>query len=122
MKIVVVETTPAVEVLKAMVGMFASGDPARAATVVDEDYLDHQGLGEGPIRGIEGFAQVVRTNYAAYEHQEITIEDIFGTEDRAVARIRWRGRRRNGEVVDRETLDIIRISDGRAVEHWGART
>ncbi len=122
MKIVVVETTPAVKVLKAMVGMFASGDPARAATVVDEDYLDHQGLGEGPIRGIEGFAQVVRTNYAAYEHQEITIEDIFGTEDRAVARIRWRGGRRNGEVVDRETLDIIRISDGRAVEHWGART
>jgi predicted SnoaL-like aldol condensation-catalyzing enzyme len=71
----------ATEVLRAMVAMFASGDPSKAATIVAED----------------------------------------GVEDRAVARIHWRGRRRSGEKVDRETIDIVRVVDGRAVEHWGAR-
>jgi predicted SnoaL-like aldol condensation-catalyzing enzyme len=111
----------ATEVLKAMVAMFASGDPSAAAAVVAEDYLDHQGLGSGPINGIDGFALVVRTNHAAYRDQEISIEDLFGVEDRAVARIRWRGERHDGEYVERETIDIIRVAEGRAVEHWGAR-
>ena len=117
-----VQVTPATDVLSAMVAMFASGDPAGAAAVVSDAYLDHQGLGAGPIRGPDGFAHVVRTNHAAYEHQEITIEDLFETGTRAVARIRWQGRRRGGEEVDRETIDIIRVAGGRAVEHWGART
>lgn len=108
-------------VLKAMVAIFASGDPSDAAAVVAEEYLDHQGLGAEPIRGIDGFALVVRTNHTTYKHQEISIEDLFGVDDRAVARIRWRGQRHDGAVVDRETIDIIRVADGRAVEHWGAR-
>jgi hypothetical protein len=108
------------EVMRAMVAMFLSGDPSGAAEVVAADYLDHQGLGAGPLTGVEGFAQVVRTNHAAYEHQEILIEDLFGVVDRAVARIRWRGRRHNGDAFDRETIDIVRVLEGRAVEHWGA--
>lgn len=110
------------DVLRAMVAMFASGDPAHASAVVSADYLDHQGLGPEPISGVDGFAHVVRTNHAAYEHQDVVIEDLFGVDDRAVARIRWRGRRHSGEQVDRETIDIVRVVGGRAVEHWGARS
>lgn len=94
-----VDPTRASGVFKAMVAMFASGNPSDAAAVVAEDYLDHQGLGTGPIRGIDGFALVVRTNYAAYKHLEISIEDLFGVDDRAVARIRWRGQRPDGEAL-----------------------
>lgn len=115
------QTLSATEVLEAMVAMFASGDPSKAATVVGADYLDHQGLGTGPIRGVDGFAHVVRTNHATYETQEVCIEDLFGVADRAVARIRWRGRRRDGEVIDRETIDIVRVNRGRAIEHWGGQ-
>ena len=111
----------AVEVLTAMVAMFDSGDPTHADRLVAADYLDHQGLGQGPMRGVDGFVQVVATNKAGYEQQDVTIEDIFGTTDRAVARIRWRGRRPDGDRVDRETIDIIRVENGQAVEHWGAR-
>ncbi len=64
-----VRATTSTGVLKAMVAIFASGDPSDAAAVVAEEYLDHQGLGAGPIRGIDGFALVVRTNHAAYEHR-----------------------------------------------------
>ena len=116
------DTPTASDVMRAMVTMFASGDPSNAATVVSVDYLDHQGLGTGPLTGVEGFAHVVRTNHAAYEYQQISIEDLFGVEDRAVARIRWRGRRHERDDVDRETIDIVRVLDGRAVEHWGAHS
>ena len=115
------EPLTAVEVLTAMVAMFDSGDPTHAGRVVATDYLDHQGLGQGPMRGVGGFAQVVTANHAAYERHNVTIKDIFGIADRAVARIRWQGRCPNGDHVDRETIDIIRVEDGRAVEHWGAR-
>lgn len=103
-----------------MVTMFDSGDPAGAADLVAADYLDHQGLGEGKILGVDGFTHVVLTNAAAHEEQQVSIADIFGAEDRAVARVRWRGRRRDGSTVDRETIDIVRVVDGQAVEHWGA--
>jgi predicted SnoaL-like aldol condensation-catalyzing enzyme len=80
------ERPTASDVMRAMVAMFASGEPSLAATVVADDYFDH----------------------------------LFGIDDRAVARIRWRGRRHEGDDVDRETIDIVRVVDGRAVEHWGA--
>jgi predicted SnoaL-like aldol condensation-catalyzing enzyme len=115
-----VSTASATEVLEVMVAMFASGDASGAAAVVADDYLDHQGLGDGPRHGAAGFAEVVRANHESCEHHEVTIEDLFGTTDRAVARIRWRGRRRDGATFDRETIDIVRVIDGRAVEHWGA--
>lgn len=116
-----VERPSASEVLLAMVEIFASGDPSNAETVISDEYLDHQGLGKGPINGVSGFAHVVQTNDAVYEQLEVTVLDLFGSGDRAVARIRWQGRRRDGEVVDRETIDILRTADGRAVEHWGCR-
>ena len=63
-----------------------------------------------------GFAHVVRTNHTAYEQQVITIEDLLGTPDRTVQRVRWRGRRRGGEEVDRETIDTVRVPNDQAVE------
>lgn len=54
--ILVVTDPSAADVLRAMVIMFASGDPSGASAVVADDYLDHQGLGQGPLRGIDRFA------------------------------------------------------------------
>ena len=96
-------------------------DAANRSARLGIGILDAARLGQGPMRGVDGFAQVVATSHAGCEQQEVTIEDIFCTPDRAVARIRWQGRRPNGERVGRETIDIIRVENGRAVEHWGAR-
>ena len=110
----------ATEVLVAMVAMFDSGDPTGADAVVAVHYHDHQGLAGRPLRGVEGFAHVVRTTRANHIRQTVSIEDVFGVEDRAVARLRWQGVRVDGTEVDRQTIEIIRCANGRAVEHWGA--
>jgi predicted SnoaL-like aldol condensation-catalyzing enzyme len=56
-----------------------------------------------------------------YRTLDVTIEDLIAAEDRAKVRLRWRGTRTSGDDVERETLEIIRIQDGTAVEHWGGR-
>lgn len=100
-------------VLRAMVAAFATGELDDVASYVHADYLDHQGLdGQRPITGVDGFAHVVRVARAARPDLAVEIVDLVEAGDRAVARIGWGG--------DRETIDIVRIAGGRAVEHWGA--
>lgn len=108
--------------LRAMVAAFNTGQVGDVDAVVHADYLDHQGLDGAPIRGPSGFATVVARARSGYEDLDVTLEDLLEQGDRAAARLRWRAMRRSGEVVDRETLELIHVRDGLAVEHWGGRS
>jgi len=106
-----------------MVGIFETGDTADVMEVVSDGYLDHQGQGGVAVHGASGLVEVVRANCGAFASLNLEVEDIFAEADRAVARIRWRGPlAATREWVDREIIDIIRVADGRVVEHWGAET
>ncbi len=111
------ERSPA-EVITAMVSMFATGDVARVAEVVDTSYVDHQ----GKIRGPGGFEEVVAAARSVYEALEVVVDDLIEGDDRVAVRLRWLGTRPSGEIDERETLDIVRVVNGRAVEHWGGRS
>jgi predicted ester cyclase len=114
------EATPTY-VMLAMVRMFATGDVSRCEQLVSPDYVDHQGLHDGPRFGSNGFSEVVAAARDGYEMLHVTVEDLVAGPDRAAARIHWRGER-SGEVIERETIDIVRVVSGRAVEHWGGRS
>lgn len=110
-------------VLRRMVEAFRTGDTSAVNSFVSDEYLDHQGLRGVEIVGPEGFRQVVEAARSDLEGLRVTIEDLIVEDDRAVARIRWVGTRPgDGGLVERETIDIIRCLNGRAVEHWGGRT
>lgn len=94
--------------------MFNTGDLGRVEATVHPDYLDHQGLGGEPIHGTGGFATVVMTARSGYEALEVTVEDLIEEADRAAARLRWRGARPSRERTDRETLESVRVEDGKA--------
>ena len=100
--------------------MFSTGDASIAEDVFSANYLDHQGLGEGPLTGPDGFRYVVRVVRSAYAELDVRIEDVLIDEDKVAARLRWSGIR-DGRSVERETIDILRIDRGRIAEHWGAR-
>ena len=51
----------------------------------------------------------------------MTVEDLITGSDRVAARLQWTGVRHDGSVT-RQTLKIVRIEDGMAVEHWGGRS
>jgi predicted ester cyclase len=109
-------------VMRAMLAMFATGDVAAVADVVADEYHDHQGLNGVEIHGTDGFCRVVEVARASMLDLTITVEDLVADDERVAARIRWQGRSPSGDAVDRETIDLLRVSAGRAVEHWGART
>lgn len=105
-------------VMRRMVAAFASGDAEDCGEYLSGSYVDHQGRGGAPLHGLDGFREVVR---AAHRDTtpEVCIEDLVADESRAAARLRWRFRTPGGGCVERETIEMIRIEDGRAVEHWG---
>jgi predicted SnoaL-like aldol condensation-catalyzing enzyme len=39
--------------------------------------------------------------------------------DKLAARLRWHRTDTHGRTVERETIDILRFSDGHVTEHWG---
>jgi ketosteroid isomerase-like protein len=111
----------AADVMLAMVAMFSSGDVSDIADVVSMDYVDHQGVHDGPKLGPDGFVAVVAAARRGYAKLGVTVEDLIVGVDRAAARLHWRGERADGEIIERDTIDILRVTDGQAVEHWGAR-
>jgi predicted ester cyclase len=111
---------PTKTVMLKMVEAFGTGDFARVDQFVSPDYVDHQGLGEGEVLGASGFANVVQVARRAVSGLEMRIEDVITEDDRAAARINWQGVSADGRMLERETIDIIRVVDDKAVEHWGA--
>jgi hypothetical protein len=105
-----------------MVTAFATGDILDCHEYVSASYVDHQGRGGLPLHGLEGFRQVVGAAHRTTK-PELSVEDLVTSETRAVARLRWRfipsG---EGSVVERETIEIVRVEKGQAVEHWGAES
>ena len=57
-----------------------------------------------------------------YEELDVTVADLIPGPDRVAARLVWSGVRRSGEIARRETLEIVRIESGKAIEHWGGHS
>lgn len=102
-----------------VVEIFRSGDTSRVNDLFASSYLDHQGLGE-PVTGPDGFRTVVHAARSSYDHLDVDIEDFIESANKVCVRLAWRGTK-GMRVVERETIDILRIGDGLIVEHWGAR-
>jgi predicted ester cyclase len=105
-----------------MVAAFSTGDVTLVGRFVGRDFIDHQGLGGEAMRGPDGFREVVATARDGHVELAVTIEDLIEGSDRAAARLRWRGMRPAGGFVDRESIEIVRVEHGHAVEHWGGRS
>jgi len=110
------------EVLSAMVAEFDTGRVDDVSAFVDDSYIDHQGLHGEEVRRAAGFTRVVESARGGYDALAVTIEDLIEDGDRAAARLRWTGTRPTGEVAERETIEIVHVRAGRAVEHWGGRS
>lgn len=87
--------------------------------LIDVNYIDHQGLGGIKLSGPAGFRQVVAAARGATSSLQVAIQDLVTEDDRMVARLRWYVAA-SDQPYERESIDILRIVDGRLVEHWGA--
>ena len=81
-----------------IVDILATGDLDAASSVVAEEYIDHQGLGDVEVRGQRGFRQVVEAVHKSSDVR-VTIENIVAAEDKAALRLRWHGTDRAGRLA-----------------------
>jgi predicted SnoaL-like aldol condensation-catalyzing enzyme len=109
--------TDSERVMRKIVEIFKAGNLDSVPSVIAAEYVDHQGLGDVEIRGPGGFGQLVMAVRSSGER--VAIEDLIAEGDRVAARLSWHREQRG---TSRETIDFLRIADGRAVEHWGTHS
>jgi len=89
---------------------------------VDPNVIDHSGL----PGGIEGVKQLSSFILTAFPDLHLTVEDQIAEGDKVVSRLTWRGTHQGefmgilptGKQVTITSIEIVRLADGKVVEHW----
>ena len=112
------EQNPAI--LRKIVAIFNTGDLSEIELIFSPDYIDHQRPPELELDGSDEFRQIVMDARQLLRELKVTIEDLISEGDKVVGRLGWYIVDQAGKEIRRETIDILRFVDGKAVEHWGA--
>ena len=94
--------------------------------VVHPDFVDHTNP-PGMQHGIEGHQAIVRLFTASFPDLQWDIEDLIAEDDRVVARTVMQGTHLGdffglaptGRKVTMRGIHIIRVAEGKVIEHWG---
>lgn len=103
---------------------FSKGDLAALDEVVSAELVEHQA---GMPPGREGLKAVITELRRIFPDLTLTIEDMTTDGDKVWGRLRARGTHRGelmgvpptGRTMEITVIDIIRVADGKLVEHWG---
>jgi len=106
--------------MQKIVDIFNTGDLSEVDSIFSLDYIDHQKPPDMDIDGPDEFKQIVRNVRESVQKVEVTIKDLIIEENKVVGRLHWHIIDRAGKEIHRETIDILRLVDGRVLEHWGA--
>jgi steroid delta-isomerase-like uncharacterized protein len=99
--------------------------------VVDEliapNFVEHEELPPGSPEGREGVRHYLRTMRQAFPDLHGTVGDEVVQGDKVVVRSTWQGTHAGhflgipptGKRVSFDVIDIVRLQDGKVVEHWG---
>jgi steroid delta-isomerase-like uncharacterized protein len=104
---------------------FNKGNLAVIDELTGPNFYDHDPLNEThDVAGVKAFAQATR---AAFPDLKFTNEDVIWEDGKLVARYRMTGTHKGdfmgipatNKPIDVTGIDIIRLENGKAVEHWG---
>ncbi len=94
--------------------------------LVHDDFVEHEEMPGMPTdkEAPRIFVEMMRTGFPDFH---ATIEDIVVEGDKAVIRAQFTGTHRGefmgipatGNKIDFSVMDMVRVKDGKAIEHWG---
>ncbi|MFE5593491.1 ester cyclase [Streptomyces sp. NPDC056549] len=110
-------------VAHAFAALMNGHDPDAVDGFVSEGYVNHNPYVED---GREANRAFWRRWFAAFPDTRVTLDDVVAAGDRVVGRFTYRathvgsllGEEPTGRPVEMRSLDIWRVEDGMAVEHW----
>jgi predicted ester cyclase len=103
---------------------FNNGELDVLEEFVAHDIVEHQ---DGSTSGIDGLRALITELRSQFSDLHLEIEDTATSGDTVWFRIRstgtndgplW-GRPATGRPIDITVMDVMRVADGRMVEHWG---
>jgi steroid delta-isomerase-like uncharacterized protein len=106
---------------------FNGGDLSVADAVTSSEFAEHQNFGPDHAAGAEGVRAVITSLRRAFPDFHLQIEDIAVSGDTVWARMTatgtqagpFMGHPPTGRTMRADVFDVIRVVDGRMVEHWG---
>lgn len=114
-----------IAIVRRLIGRgFSDGDVDVVDEVVAPGCVEHQ---RGNKPGAEGAKQVMRTLHTWFSEFELTIEEITARDDMVWSRNVARGVNTGsimgfpptGKRVQVDVFDVVRLENGKVVEHWG---
>lgn len=106
--------------------VMSTGNLELADQVIAPDCVDHEQF-PGLPSGLEGFKQFVQIMRTGFPDLRVTVQDMIAAENKVAARVNLSGRHTGsfmgigatGKTIDIPAIDILRIENGKVVEHWG---
>ena len=107
--------------------VFNRGNISLADKFLAPDFVEREELPPGVPRGREGVKQLTTMFRSAFPDFKATIDDLIAEGDKVVIRQTWTGTHKGefmgmpptGKRMSIGVIDIIRIAEGKFVEHWG---
>lgn len=115
---------------KAIVRRFFEEGPSKGNLSIADELLSPDFTLHVPLpasQGIEGINEVITACRAAFEHLNVTIEDMSAEGNKVTARFTARGIHKGnfmglpatGKPITMTGIEIFRIKDGKIAELWG---
>jgi len=83
------------------------------------DYILHDPNLPNPVRGVAGLKQFVHDVLKDRPDIRITVEDLFGEDDKVAIRFTVHGTSvSTGQTTDLPVIAIVRFAEGKAAEAW----
>jgi len=107
--------------------VFNKGNVSTIDEFLAPNFVEREVLPPGTPSGREGVKQLTMMFRTAFPDFNVSIDDMIAEGDKIVARTTWSGTQKgdfmgipsSGKRVSFDVIDIIRISEGKGVEHWG---
>ena len=115
---------------KAVFQKFVDGLNAKDADAIGQimsaNFIDHD-LPPGQEPGIEGMVAMMRGFFAAFPDLKVTIDQLIAEGDLVAAAMTTEGTQTgdfmgipaSGKKISITEMHMVRVVDGKAVEHWG---
>ena len=107
--------------------LFNRGNMGIVGEIFAPDFIEREQLPPGIPSGREGVKVLTTMLRSAFPDFKATIDDILAEGDKVVIRMTWSGTQKGefmgvpatGKRVSFGVIDIIRMTNGKVVEHWG---
>lgn len=105
---------------------FAGGNLDIADEIIAPGAVDHQAP-PGVAQGAEGFKQVISMFRSGFPDLQVTVDQMIAEGDTVAARFTMSGTHQGefmgipptGKRMEITGIDVVRIENGKMVEHWG---